>query len=188
MDGRRGCHLGTCPYQKLHREQPPTAWHQARERATPETETRVTPSLWTTEVRGCTTAGVRASTPGQTAPRATVRRRDVRSGDANRRRVGLKRSRRRMALEQPAGRAHPCPVRGEFATRDSTRGSASGGGATSARSTRQRDRDTPVGGSQSHVQRTDSARENEAPSALLRCPSVAREADDPIRRLHHDPG
>ncbi len=130
--------IPTCPYQKLHlhREKPPTACHQAREHATPETETRVTPSLWTTEVRGCTTAGVRASTPGQTAPRATVRRRDVRSGDANRRRVGLGRSRRRMALEQPAGRAHPCPVRGEFATRDSTRGSAAGGGATSARSTR----------------------------------------------------
>ncbi len=132
------CRAAGCPYQKLHlhREKPPPACHQAREHATPETETRVTPSLWTTEVRGCTTAGVRASTPGQTAPRATVRRRDVRSGDANRRRVGLGRSRRRMALEQPAGRAHPCPVRGEFATRDSTRGSAAGGGATSARSTR----------------------------------------------------
>ena len=52
-------------------------------------------------------------------PRAMVRRRDVRGGDANRRHVGLERSSRRLAVGQPAGREHRCPARGECATRDS---------------------------------------------------------------------
>jgi len=48
-------------------------------------------------------------------PRATVRQRDVRHDDANRRGAGLERSCRRSAVVPPAGRAHPCPGRDEFA-------------------------------------------------------------------------
>lgn len=70
------------------------------------------------------------------APRAVLRRRDVRRDDANRRGVGPGRSGRRSAVAPPAGREHPCPARGAFATRDSRRGTGVGGGARSARSTR----------------------------------------------------
>jgi hypothetical protein len=55
-----------------------------------------------TEVpRGCTTAGRRGAYGQGRASRTTVRRLDVRSGDANRRRVGLEQSCRRLAVGHP---------------------------------------------------------------------------------------
>ena len=56
--------------------------------------------------------------PGQARSRATIRQPVVRSGDASRRRVGLRRSRHRLAAGRPEGRAHACPTRGECATRE----------------------------------------------------------------------
>jgi len=70
------------------------------------------------------------------APRATIRRRDVRNDDASRRGAGSGRSCRRSAVASPAGRAHPCPARDAFATGGSRRDTAGGGGAGSVRSTR----------------------------------------------------
>jgi len=70
------------------------------------------------------------------ARRATIRPRDVRSDDASRRGAGLARSCYSPAIEQSVGLARPCPARGAFATGGSRRGTAGGGGAASARSTR----------------------------------------------------
>jgi hypothetical protein len=70
------------------------------------------------------------------AERATITRRDVRNGDATRRGVGLGRSCHRLEVGPSDVREHPCPARGECASRDSRRGSTPGGGTTSARSTR----------------------------------------------------
>ena len=67
---------------------------------------------------------------------ATIRRRDVRSDGANRRGAGPGRSCRRSAVVPPAEQADPCPARGARATRDSRPGTAGGGGAATARSTR----------------------------------------------------
>ena len=64
------------------------------------------------------------------ASRATIRQRDVRSDDADHRDAGLARWCRRSAVAPPAGRAHPCPARGGFATRDSRRGTDGGVGVT----------------------------------------------------------
>ena len=69
-------------------------------------------------------------------PRAKVRQRDVRSGDADGQGAGSGRSCRKPAVAPPEGRACPCPARGAFATGGSRRGTAGGGGAASARSTR----------------------------------------------------
>ena len=55
---------------------------------------------------------------------ANIKPRGVRSGDVNRRRVEQRRSRQTPAVGQPDGREHPCPARGECASRDSRRGSA----------------------------------------------------------------
>ena len=77
------------------------------------------PSLCTTAALcGCTTTGNRRGRSGSALPRGTVKPRDVRSGDANRRRVGLRRSSRRLAVGQREGREHPYPARGECAIRD----------------------------------------------------------------------
>jgi hypothetical protein len=54
-------------------------------------------------------------------PSATVRRRDVRSGDAIRRRAGVRRSCRSRAAAPPGELVHPCRARGGFATRDRSR-------------------------------------------------------------------
>ena len=67
---------------------------------------------------------------------ATIRRRDVRSDGANRRGAGPGRSCRRSAVVPPAEQADPCPARGACATRDCRPGTAGGGGAATARSTR----------------------------------------------------
>ena len=61
-------------------------------------------------LRGRAVGGRRRGAASGRAPRATVRRRDVRSGDASRRRAGLGRSCRRLAVLQPAGREHPSPA------------------------------------------------------------------------------
>ena len=116
------------------------------------------------------------------APRVRVRRRDVRRDDASRRGAGLARLRRRSAGAPPAGRAHPCPTRGAFATRDSRRGTVGGADVAIAHSTRSRGRGTRAAGSRSRVQRMGSARETEAPSARLRSPSLERPGETPIRR------
>jgi hypothetical protein len=80
-------------------------------------------SLCTTAARrGHTRAELRARTVRQvTRAQTTVKRRDVRSGDANRRRAELRRSCHRLAVGQPDGRVHPCPATGECATRDTSR-------------------------------------------------------------------
>jgi len=131
---------GRCPYQKLHRY-----GKGFRGRAITGANTRPR-ELCTRGIhplgddRGAVPMqhGRRPPSGGKRslAPRATVRRRDVRDDDAHRRGAGLERSGRRSAGAQAVGREHPCPARGEFATRDSRRGTGVGSGATSARSTR----------------------------------------------------
>jgi len=124
------------PETRSAREEPSTGWEQRGQnasqnlrhavRAIPDDRKRV----WRHPA-----AGPSGGTPSA-APRAPIRRRDVRSDGANRRGAGLGRLCCRSAVVPPAERAHPCPARGECATRDSRPGTAGGSGATTARSTR----------------------------------------------------
>jgi hypothetical protein len=125
--------------------------------------------------------------PSVRGPRAILRRRAVRSDDADRRDAELEQSDRRSAGAPPAEREHPCPARGAFATRDSRRGTVGGNGATSTRSTRSGGPGTRAGWSRSPVQRTGSAKETESRSAPPRCPAPAPHRGAPIRRSCPDP-
>ena len=81
-------------------------------------------------------ATMHPATTNQTAVCSSLRRRDVRSGDAVRRGAGLRRSCRSWVPTPSGAPVHPCPTRGGFATRDSRRDTAGDGGAARARSTR----------------------------------------------------
>jgi len=89
----------TCPYQKLHPRR------DGLDGVLSRSPTRNVQNLEREVRRRCTTEthvdahrpGHERVGPGKSRP-ATVRRRDVRSGDANRRRVGLGRSCRRLAV------------------------------------------------------------------------------------------
>ena len=100
---------------------------QGRHRRLQNPERAVRPSLRPTEPH-MDARQPNSGECGQLAgvPNATVRRRDVRRGDANRRHVGPGRSSRMPVVGQPAGRAHPCRARAAFVTRDSRQGSAAG--------------------------------------------------------------
>src|SRR4030095_3338015 len=115
---------GCCPYQKLHphRVEPPIVCSRVA-------STRLrTKSVWLRCLVG--RSGRRAAhdspnnrrvRPSEAAWRGEFRRREVRSGDVNRRRVELARSCRRLAVGSLAGLAHPCPARGACASRDRSR-------------------------------------------------------------------
>ena len=129
-----------CPYQKLHRQAsgPSDRVIRVADTDSRQRKREGTPSLCTNGgTAWADETGLRAKTVRrQGSPRATVKPRDVRSGDVNRRRVGPRRSFHKAPVGQPEGREHPCPARGECATRDSSRGTAAGGGAMRAHSTR----------------------------------------------------
>jgi hypothetical protein len=128
-----------CPYQKLYPHREDLRWFRIGS-STDWLEKRNAKSvIWAHDraaVWGhCREYGrVRPDRAG--AESATITRRDVRNGDATRRGVGLGRSCHRLEVGPSDVREHPCPARGECASRDSRRGRTPGGGTTSARSTR----------------------------------------------------
>jgi hypothetical protein len=85
---------------------------------------------------GDTTADRRPTRPPVRGPTAILRRRAVRSDDADRRDAALERSGRASAAAPPGTRAHPRPARGAFAIGGNRRGTVRGIGATHVRSTR----------------------------------------------------